>query len=89
MQLDLIDSQGNSLLSKEEKTESVNHYLRFETNFMNQKATFTNAFKAIFSRLFRIIPKEAGMKDWTIVDTDDFLGGNPHIDNDPYEDLKR
>lgn len=89
LQLDLVDPQGNGLLSEEEKTDRISHYLRFESEFMKEEFTFENASKLNEGLKQGVIPEDVRMKDWTVTDLDDFLEGNPHIENDPHQELKR
>lgn len=68
--LNLIDKNGDKIISSSNEKDYEVHFLRFEGLYPNFE--FTPSTMMSKMRDFDIL-------DWTITDVDDFLKGNPHI----------
>lgn len=56
---------------------------------MNEANTLSHRAEMLSQTSQGRAPEGVGMKEWVITDVDEFLDGNPHIEDDPYEELKK
>ena len=78
MKLDLVDVEGNHLVSEVEKDMSEMHYLRFECYRDSYDMNTSVILKVIKDRLAEIFKakRELEFDSWTLVDLDLALKGN-------------
>lgn len=91
MQLDLVDSAGQSINKSVKKTTPRIHYLQFEANTdemsLNLPEKVINALKKKNQSQNEKEKFAVNFSNWKLTDLDDFLLGNPFTEDDKH--LKR
>ncbi|CDW71076.1 UNKNOWN [Stylonychia lemnae] len=68
--LNLISKEGNKLISNDQAIDEEIHFVKFEGQYPEFELNAQNLRKSL---------EDFNFQDWSIVDFDDFLKGNPHI----------
>ena len=77
LKLNLIDTQGRSFIPESEWTDDEIHYLKFESLVQNFDVSIRQVLKLL--KTF-IREPELEFQEWTIIDLDNHLKGNPHCE---------
>jgi hypothetical protein len=77
MKLNLVNDKGESLIQKDKLASKEYHFFKFESEMKKVQISWKNVFT--LAKAIGDMEKLDFEPNWTLVDIDNHLKGNPHI----------